>query len=252
MAIDYLKAESAFNKYVKGYDISEEYIYLKYDHTLKVASLMVLLARMLKLSSDYITLAKIVGLLHDVGRFEQITKYKDWHDLKAQDHAEIGIDYLFNEGHIRDFIDDSSYDEIIKNAIKFHNKYEIPEFQDERVMLFTKMIRDMDKVDIYRVMSVYYNEKYGFDEVSKEVLSSFESGKCVELKYVKTNSDNVIKTLAFMYDINFNESFKILEKTGNIISFANSIDVSTSKKNEFDSLINKIIKIINKKIEIER
>ena len=252
MAIDYLKAEEAFNKYVKNYDINEEYIYLKYDHTLKVANLMDELAHMLKLSNNYITLAKIIGLLHDIGRFEQITKYKDWHDLKTQDHAEIGVNYLFNEGHIRDFIDDSSYDEIIRNAIKYHNKYEIPKFQDERVVLFTKMIRDMDKVDIYRVMSVYFNEKYGFDEVSKEVLSSFKAKRCVDLKYVKTNSDNVIKTLAFMYDINFNESFKILEKTGNIISFANSVDVSTSKKNEFDSLINKVIKMINRKIEIER
>ena len=79
MAIDYLKAEKAFNKYVKSYDISEEYIYLKYDHTLKVDNLMGELAHMLKLSNDYITLAKIIGLLHDIGRFEQITKYKDWY-----------------------------------------------------------------------------------------------------------------------------------------------------------------------------
>ena len=100
MAIDYLKAEEAFNKYVKNYDISEEYIYLKYDHTLKVANLMDELAHMLKLSNDYITLAKIIGLLHDIGRFEQITKYKDWHDLKTQDHAEICVNYLFIVVHI--------------------------------------------------------------------------------------------------------------------------------------------------------
>lgn len=252
MAIDYLQAENAFNKYVKNYDMSEEYIYLKYDHTLKVANLMGELSSMFKFSIEYVTLAKIIGLLHDIGRFEQVTKYKNCHDLKTKDHAEIGVNYLFEEGHIRDFIDDSSYDEIIKNSIKYHNKYEIPMFPDERVMLFAKMIRDMDKVDIYRIMSIYFNGKYGFDEVSREVLSSFNSEKCVELKYVKTNSDDVIKALAFVYDINFDESFSILKETGNIISYANNIDVEDSKRKEFDALVNKVMKIINRKMKVEK
>jgi len=100
------------------------------------------------LTKEQMELAKIIGLLHDIGRFEQFKKFGSFSD-KNVDHADESCNYLFKDGHIRDFIEDDRYDSIIEKAIRYHNKFRVPKLSDEE-LLFTKMIRDMDKVDIYK------------------------------------------------------------------------------------------------------
>jgi HD superfamily phosphodiesterase len=46
-------------------------IMLKRNHSLRVSSLSGLISKKIHLSEEDIILAKIIGLLHDVGRFEQ-------------------------------------------------------------------------------------------------------------------------------------------------------------------------------------
>lgn len=58
---------------------------------------------------------------------------------------------LFEQGLIRNFIEDSQYDNIIKKAIENHSKLSIEEGLDKRVLLHSKIIRDADKLDNYRV-----------------------------------------------------------------------------------------------------
>lgn len=62
----------AFNKYVNGFDISNDDIMRKINHSLRVAKLMKEYAKKLEYSEEEITLAEEIGLLHDIGRFEQI------------------------------------------------------------------------------------------------------------------------------------------------------------------------------------
>ena len=114
-----------FKKYTSKYNLKDIRIGMKENHSIAVMELMGELAYRLNLSNEDIKLARLIGLLHDIGRFPQWEKYHTFVDKNSVDHAEIGADYLFKEGHIRDFIEDNKYDSIIEKAIRNHNKYKI-------------------------------------------------------------------------------------------------------------------------------
>jgi len=218
------KVSKVFDKYVSNYDLKDKGIYLKYHHSYAVSKLMKELATLLNLSSEEIEIAKIIGLLHDIGRFEQWKKFQSFSDNNV-DHALESCNYLFRDGHIREFLDDRKYDTIIENAIRYHNKLNIPEME-EKSLYFTKMIRDMDKVDIYKQCAIHYEYTFDAHEVSKEVIDYFNKEMSIPHSVRKTKSDAIIVMLAFLFDINFEESFDVLVLTDNFDLFLSVIEVN--------------------------
>ena len=94
---------NAFAEYVRNYDPSDEKIKLKIDHTYRVAGLCQSIAKSLNLSEADVDIAWLLGMLHDIGRFEQIRRFGTFSDADSVDHAEFGADLLFKEGLIRKF-----------------------------------------------------------------------------------------------------------------------------------------------------
>ena len=78
--IDIEKARKEFDNYTKNYDLDNENLNKKYYHTYRVMGICKAIAKSLKLSDEEINLAKIIGLLHDIARFEQYTKYRTFAD----------------------------------------------------------------------------------------------------------------------------------------------------------------------------
>ncbi|MBQ7141046.1 MAG: HD domain-containing protein [Bacilli bacterium] len=235
-------AIKAFNEYVNTFDMNNDKIKLKHIHTFEVVNKSEMLAKKLKLNDEDIFLAKLIGLLHDIGRFEQVTKYDSFKDIDM-DHADFGVKLLFEENMIRKFISDEKYDDIIYNAVKYHNKFEIPNNLDEKTELFCKIIRDADKIDIYRVRTEEYENLF-YDEVSDYVLTEFNNNEPVKHKYVKNKTDSLIVIFAFFYDVNFKESFEILKETKIFDNFVNSIKVSENNKELFENIKNKLYKYL--------
>ncbi len=149
--IDLLKAQKAFQKYISHYDMDIPSIRLKVIHTYKVMECSEYLCQQLHLSKEDTALASLIALLHDIGRFEQWMRFQSFADYKTIDHALFSSQLLFQDGLIREFIDDDCYDMIIQHAIEQHNRYQIEEGFDERTLLFIHLIRDADKLDNFRV-----------------------------------------------------------------------------------------------------
>ncbi len=149
--IDIEKAKIAFKDFINEYeDKSDLGFELKIVHTYHVAENAKKIAQELKLSKEDIELAELIGILHDIGRFEELKITKELNSVKF-DHAGHGSKMLFEEDMIRKFIEDSQYDNIIKKSIENHSRLEIEENLDERTLLHSKIIRDADKIDNYRV-----------------------------------------------------------------------------------------------------
>lgn len=239
-----------FKEYTSSYDMNIMEISLKYHHSFTVSELMGELAFRLDLDKEKIEIAKLIGLLHDIGRFEQFTKYNVLSD-EFSDHADESIVYLFDEGHIRDFIENDKYDEVIKTAIKYHNKLEIPKDIKDDELLFTKMIRDMDKVDIYKQLAVNFNLEFKADSVTPELLELLKNERCIPNNIVKTDSDEVIKYLSFIFDINFDESFDILVSSDNFDLFLSIIDVDSNSENLWKKIREICFDKINRGVENE-
>ena len=223
------KAVIELNKYTDNFDKNDKDISLKYNHSLAVMDLMKELAFRLNLDKEDVELAGLIGLLHDIGRFDQLKDFNSFSD-KNVDHAEIGADYLFKDGHIRDFIEDNKYDDIIEKAIRIHNKLDLDSGLDERELLFSKMIRDMDKVDIFKQRAIHYNGSFNASEVNEEALKQFKEEESIDNSIKKTKSDSVLLTLSFIFDINFNESFDILVETDNFDLYLSTVEVDENSE----------------------
>ena len=96
--IDRARARAAFDTYVAPYDATNPRVALKIEHTLRVAELAERIARKSGFTPAGIDLAWLCGLLHDIGRFEQLRRWDTFRDGDSADHAAIGVDVLFAGG----------------------------------------------------------------------------------------------------------------------------------------------------------
>lgn len=243
------KLEKTFDKYVSNYDMNVNPVRYKYYHSYRVRDLMEILAKKLNLNKKEIEVAKVIGLLHDIGRFEQIRIHNSCSDVKTgMDHADESCIYLFDKGHIKDFYDDESYYDIIKDAIKNHNKYSIDKKVKGKNLLFSKMIRDMDKVDIYRVISEEFKTTYNYIDVSKDVIDMFNDMRPIHSELLKNKTDSVYCNIAMIYDINFKESFMILNNNKYLDAYFSVVIPEEKSVKEFENLKKKMNSYIEEQI----
>ena len=201
-----------FDEYVKKFDMNTIEINYKYHHSYRVMDNMVKIAKGLNLNKNDIKLAKYIGLLHDIGRFEQFSKHKTFKDIQL-DHGDYGVKIIKENDILKKInIKKEDYD-VVYTAIRNHNKYIIEDNLKERELLFTKMIRDADKLDIIYVLSNPKIREFIHEDDSKineKLQKEFYKNKPLKYNDIKTNNDSIIVFLAYIYDINFNITFKII------------------------------------------
>ena len=218
--IDLENCKKVFNEYVDNYDKNDFLIEKKIRHTYNVVDISEEIAKSLNLSEEEVKLAILIGLLHDIGRFEQAKIAGTYVDTKQIDHAEIGVRLLFEENKIREFLpEDFEYDEIIKKAVYEHNKFKIPEELNKKERLYAQIVRDADKIDIYRMFVTDDMLKLGYasgytdmKNFTEEVEDAFYNNEQLPKNKLKTMLDWLLNAIAFTYDINFKKSFLILKE----------------------------------------
>ena len=218
----------AFETYVSGYDLNDTKIYLKYIHTGKVAENCERIARSLELSEEDVDLAWEIGMLHDIGRFEQVRRFGTYIDAKSIDHAQFGADLLFVDGLMEKFDQETENRTLIETAIRCHNRYRLPEGLTERELLFCQIIRDADKVDIFRAnyeagLEAIYNvstEELKNSEISEEVMLAFREERAV-LRTLKMNPlDHLVGHICLAFELVYPESRRLTKEQGYLMRLA--------------------------------
>ena len=238
MLIDIVKAKQTFKEYVKNYNPEDEKIKIKISHIERVSQIAKKLAQDLNLSQEDIELAELIGLLHDIGRFEQIKLYNTFLDKDSVNHAEYGVKVLFEDGLIRKFIDDDKYDKIIKLAILNHNKIEIEEGLTEKEKLHAKIIRDADKTDIFYILTVadkkeiWYSSDLSDQKISEEVYKEFIQNRLIQYKKVKTGVDVLAIHFSYIFNLYFKESVKIIGENNYLEKLYNRFKFKDKKTRE--------------------
>lgn len=208
-------ARQTFSKYVSQYDTNDPKIALKIRHTYAVVDSCQYLADALKLDEENRNLALLIGLLHDVGRFEQLTRFNSYDD-NLLPHAECGLEVLFDQNHIRDYIETDKYDQIIYAAIKNHSLFAIDPSVEGQALLHARIIRDADKLDNFRVKAVdpipamldITAEELGADTVSDNIFQDFLNHRPILKENRHTKLDMWVSYLAFIFDFNFPPSYQ--------------------------------------------
>ena len=203
---------------------------LKEQHSRLVLENMKLLTGSLALGKDDQLTAEAIALFHDVGRFEQYRRYSTFKDSISVNHALLGVRVLA-EARVLETVPAEERRTIFR-AVTFHNVFRIPEALDARELLFTRLIRDADKLDIWRVFIDYYGEPegerasavgLGFSDLphcSPEVLQCLRQREIVQLAAVQTLNDFKLLQLSWVFDLNFPESFRLLLERGCIDALA--------------------------------
>ena len=223
-----LSLKAWFADYVKTFHSADpeiqQNINIKKEHTIRVCSEIIDIAQSLGLNREELRLAKAIALLHDVGRFEQYDRYGTFSDLNSENHAVLGIKIL-NENNILKGIDQSTQ-ELILCAIFHHNRIELPKRTTEACLFFTKLLRDADKLDIWRVLTNYYcnkniprNESIELGlpdtpEISGKVCQELMAGKPIKEEHLKSLNDFKLLLIGWVYDVNFPRTFQLIRERG--------------------------------------
>lgn len=223
--IDRKHALAAFDAYTADYDRRDPKIKLKVDHTYRVAALCERIAKESGLPDVESGLAWTIGLLHDVGRFEQLRRYGTFVDAQSIDHAQFGADILFVDGEIENYLPEDTPEKIRKvmeAAVRSHSLYRIAPGLDRQTENYCHILRDADKIDIMRVnVDVPLEEIYNTttqalknSTVSDAVLQSFSEEHATLRSLKKTPVDFVAGHISLVFELVYPVSVRIIWEQG--------------------------------------
>jgi putative nucleotidyltransferase with HDIG domain len=200
---------------------------MKQEHTRRACEEILVLAEQLALDDHQKQIAEVVALFHDVGRFVQFAEYRTFNDTRSIDHSHLGVEILRREG-VLDVLRREER-QWVETAIEHHGRKSLPANLTGQALLLSKLIRDVDKLDIYRVVirlcRQYRADPAGFpwdlelpDEprYSAEVFNTVMNGKPIEYPMLHTLNDMMLCKLGWVYDMNFAASLVRLREQGSL------------------------------------
>ena len=146
--------------------------------------------------------ALIAALLHDTGRYEQLKVYDTFRDADSVDHAVFSHKIVTEKGWITD--------KAILDAILFHNRRDVPDGLDERTLKLSHIVRDADKLDIFRVLETeiastdWRKDSRAFwnlavnDPPNPAVVKAIMEHRPVDYQNIKSLSDFVLIQVGWM------------------------------------------------------
>ena len=226
---------SWFDRYVEPFlDTDAEgaqNIQLKIEHTRKVCEVMAQLSAGECLSENDSYIASTVALLHDVGRFTQYRRWRTFRDSDSDNHARLAIDVMRDEQVLKGI--NPAEQLLIEEAVRFHNVLEPPATVKSPTRRFINLIRDADKLDIWRIfveLLAQPPEKrasaatLGLPDlpgtVSGSCIVALNSGTVVRLDTTTCFNDFKLLQISWVYDLTSATSRRILLERGYIEELA--------------------------------
>jgi putative nucleotidyltransferase with HDIG domain len=194
-------------------------ITLKEMHSIRVSENALLIAKGEALGENGLLLAEAGGLFHDIGRFPQYFRYKTFRDGISVNHGELGAGTLKEQG-VLDCLSENERDNIMW-AVRHHNAFGVQTSEDAGKTLFLKIVRDADKLDIWRIFCEYYEgpDESKADavplglpdlaEYSGEAVETILNKEVVKSGHVSSMNDFRLQQLSWVFDLNFRTSFSL-------------------------------------------
>jgi len=197
-----------FTSYVAGYYGADGNgpgpIHLKEDHTARTCKEITLIGHALELAETDLLLAETIALFHDLGRFPQWGRYGTFIDQDSEDHARLGLAELARFKVLDPIPAEEAA--LVEEAIRHHNAKELPGHLAPRSLFFARLLRDADKLDIWRLV-IEERRRRGKGGTpkphSRELLTEIHEGRIPDFDLVRAPVDMQLLRLAWVYDLNF-------------------------------------------------
>lgn len=203
---------------------------LKIDHTRQVVAIMARLTAALQLPPEERALAAAIAICHDVGRFPQFRDHGTFNDATSVNHAALAVRTLKGEGILNLLAEEER--RLLLQAVALHNVFTLPAALPPVARHFALLIRDADKLDIWRVLiehctapsaeraSAVTWELPDTGACSDLALTEVTAGRMVNRSLLATADDFKLLQLSWIFDLNFAESFRIVAERGYIETLA--------------------------------
>lgn len=216
-----------FEQYVEGFSSSDPAvkanIILKREHSRRVSKEIADLAQFIGVEDKDIPWIRVMGLLHDIGRFEQFTVYRTFDDRKSEDHAALGIKVLDEQAVLKEFERER---ELICTAIQYHNKASLPPEMTVLQRFYAELLRDADKLDILKVFTDLYGKNNGkahssvelelpnTEGISDGLYRALLNREIGNFKDVHNINDFKLLKVGWIFDINFLPTLQRVNQRG--------------------------------------
>jgi len=197
---------------------SHPMITLKSRHCRMVADLCRDIAAELGWSQEDVDTAYILGLLHDVGRISQVAEHNTFSDGDSFDHGIRGCEVVTRSG-VLSHLPERTVTAVLE-SIHAHNKREIPPDTSPESIPFAKLVRDADKLDIYRVIFDYIDSgsiearltgvlNIDIDgPVSPATVGDIMRKETVNNPHIVSLADFYLMQLSWVFDINYRPTYR--------------------------------------------
>lgn len=228
-------------------EADQRHFILKEEHTHNVCANIIRVAADEGLVEERLLLAETTAILHDVGRFEQYHQFRTFRDSVSVDHAALGAEIIREIDLLADLFPHER--DLVNHVIESHNTFLLPADIQGEQRFFLKLLRDADKLDIWRVFIENYElpvEKrsevveLGFPDqpcCSPEVLGNVVRKELVPLSAARTLSDFKLLQLAWVYDLSFSESFRIVAEKDFVRRIAATLPVGEGIQAAVDAVL---------------
>ncbi|MCF8076210.1 MAG: HD domain-containing protein [Desulfotignum sp.] len=232
-----------FDQYVAGFTAGEDTapdlvtnIHLKKDHSERVVKEMAWMAAQLDLDNKARDLAAVMALFHDIGRFEQYARYRTFVDHRSANHAELGVKVL-RQHRVLDGLPPDQAD-LICRVISYHNRAALPDDDTEECLFYARMLRDADKLDIWRVLIDHYQRQdrdnnpaveLGLPDtpdISDRVFAHVVNAQIVEARHIRNLNDFKLLQIGWVFDINFLPALQQVKDRGYIEAICRTLPPS--------------------------
>ena len=201
-----------YDGYVDGYRNEQgelpKMMQLKRLHTDFVVKNAALIAEGESFDARMREAALFAALLHDTGRYEQLKRYNTFRDSDSVDHAVFSHDIVKEKGWLDGC--DAELKRSVLLAILYHNRRDLPEGLDPLTFSTAHIVRDADKLDIFRVLedlidhTDWRNDSRAFWNLSiteppnPAVIQAIEASRPVDYQAIRSLSDFILIQVGWM------------------------------------------------------
>lgn len=215
--------ESYARSHMTGNPSRDRFINLKIVHSLNVHQCAQRIMEGEQFDTRSTRIGNLAALYHDIGRFPQFSRYGTFNDRESVNHGRMGVLTLREMELPGDLRPEDI--QIVRLAIGQHNLKTVRKDLREPYASPVKLVRDADKVDIFRVMIEHFSGEnpdpvvtHGFDDIADQYTDSIyesvmkdEAGDYANIRYA---NDFKLLLIGWLPSLNYQTSIQLISELG--------------------------------------
>lgn len=191
-----------FYKITNSYDVSNPNIVRKIIHSYDVAKICYSIASCLNLEEKDREFCYLMGLFHDLGRFEQWKIYNTYNDKESIDHGELSKAMLEKLDCKKIFSLNADEEYILMESIRYHTKDYSGD--DEYLAKYIRILKNADAYsNVFSTASGMQQIFIDGDGYNSEILNDFSNQQKLNKYNYNSKLDRALMLAACLYYVDY-------------------------------------------------